>query len=923
MATSTSTLDIIKASAKDLQSPDPAKKARALEIKKRYEAGAFNDKLVAEGAKPVPIKAPPVDLSKSKLFPDVVQQPGLQSRVPEKPTLIEESVKAAQDVPSDFMEMGKNISEYGSQQIDRVGENIARRGEDGTQSLGDSLMTGLDYVGATLGVASTTLFEGGKGLAKAVLTPEYEQKAEEVFQQMGQGVANTFSEGSRGREAAKEAIAAWEKLKTDKPEIANAIIDAGQVASFAGDIIGLKIGKEAGKELIDATASTLVKTASKTGEVVIPALREGGEALMSKVDEFSVANKAKRVATQEAKVDDAVGRIIQGEPTDIATAKKVLSEVDTTGIKTYSELNDRMDETLDSLRKRVDQELESDPTIYTKFKLARKTEVKGLDGKTKVVYDNPALNALDELEDFYTSVKDIPNKTKIQQYKQKLETGGLRLKDINDIARLHGKDLSGFNASGELASGLTKQAAENTRKGLKEVVRQNLPNDITRTLDESMSDILRTQELTKSMEIKVQKLYQKIKNRTLAQKVGGAIADVVDLVSLGTLRGFIQKLLPSNVGLKTANSLDLEKELAKNLKQIEKLLEIKDEKKFTEAVSQYLEEAQPGLSTRVTSGLKSNEKDALLAKLKNVSPSDVTSDAPSGASSNGFLDNLDLELTQRLDELSVKAEKAGGLSEREYAELKVLMDEVELNTNQTIAPSFSSGATPDKLIQEAKKYKSAEEFVKAPKYKTTVNIQDKNDLKYLEQILSRDSIEDIKNGKMTNWRGDTYEDLARINIVSETPKTIAQQLEGKVSDIKLKSNTFYHGTSAENAQGIMSRGFKTGGSLPESTFRGGGYGKMQNSISLAETPKEASIFSQLTRNGEIVEVKLKDNAKVVSIKGVEDATDLEDYISYLKKEKIDAVYIGGGEKELVVINPKAVIPTKSQLTDIWNKANGN
>ncbi len=239
----------------------------------------------------------------------------------------------------------------------------------------------------------------------------------------------------------------------------------------------------------------------------------------------------------------------------------------------------------------------------------------------------------------------------------------------------------------------------------------------------------------------------------------------------------------------------------------------------------------------------------------------------------------------------------------------------DTNIPPTILPKAKTSSkglgtvAPDKLTIEAKKYK------------TTVNIQDKNDLEYLSQILSRDSIADIKNGKMTNWRGDTYEDLARVNIVSETPKTIAQQLEGKISDVKLKSNTFYHGTSAKNAQGIMNEGFKTGGSLPESTFRGGGYGKMQNSISLAETPKEASIFSTLSRDGEIVEVKLKDNAKVVSIKGVEDANDLEDYISYLKKEKIDAVYIGGGEKELVVINPKAVVPTKSQLTDIWNKAN--
>jgi hypothetical protein len=215
----------------------------------------------------------------------------------------------------------------------------------------------------------------------------------------------------------------------------------------------------------------------------------------------------------------------------------------------------------------------------------------------------------------------------------------------------------------------------------------------------------------------------------------------------------------------------------------------------------------------------------------------------------------------------------------------------------------------DNLIQEAKKYK------------TTVNIQDKNDLEYLGRILSEDNIKDIKSGKMVNFRGIPYEDLARVNIISKTPQTIEQQLAGKIKDVKLKSDTFYHGTSAENAKGIMSSGFKKGGELPEDIFRGGGYGKMQNSISLTETPKDASRFSTLSKGGEIIEAKLKPNSKVVSIQGIEDAVDLEDYISYLRKQKIDAVYIGGGEKELVVINPKAITPTKSQLTDIWKKAN--
>lgn len=205
------------------------------------------------------------------------------------------------------------------------------------------------------------------------------------------------------------------------------------------------------------------------------------------------------------------------------------------------------------------------------------------------------------------------------------------------------------------------------------------------------------------------------------------------------------------------------------------------------------------------------------------------------------------------------------------------------------------------------------------KYKTTLNIQDKNDLEYLGRILSEDNIKDIQAGKMVNFRGTLYEDLVKVNIISKTPQTIEQQLTGKIKAVQLKSDTFYHGTSAENARGIMQLGFKKGSELPKDTFRGGGYGKIQSSISFTETPKDASRFSTLSKDGEIVEAKLKPNSKIVSIQGVEDAVELEDYIAYLRKQKVDAVYIGGGEKELVVINPKMVTPIKSHPTNIWNK----
>jgi len=210
--------------------------------------------------------------------------------------------------------------------------------------------------------------------------------------------------------------------------------------------------------------------------------------------------------------------------------------------------------------------------------------------------------------------------------------------------------------------------------------------------------------------------------------------------------------------------------------------------------------------------------------------------------------------------------------------------------------------------------------VEARKYKTTVNLQDKNDLEYLERIFSKSTIEDILSGQKTNWRGESYEDLARVNFISETPKTIEQQLAGKIKDYKPASDTFYHGTSADSARKIMGEGFKSGTELPKDAYRGGGYGKIQEGVSFAETPKEAGIFSTLTRDGEIVEAKLKKGAKVVTIDGIEDAVDLADYTKYLKKQGIDAVYIGGGEKELVVLNTKAVTPVKSQLLDLYNQS---
>jgi hypothetical protein len=256
--------------------------------------------------------------------------------------------------------------------------------------------------------------------------------------------------------------------------------------------------------------------------------------------------------------------------------------------------------------------------------------------------------------------------------------------------------------------------------------------------------------------------------------------------------------------------------------------------------------------------------------------------------------------------------------------------------NETKTPVLAKSKQvnePKSSVADPRKYKSAEEFVKGQegKYKTTINIQRKEDLEYLGRIFGRDSVEDIKNGKMTNWRGDSYEDLGKVNIVSFVPKTTAQELVGRIKPHTLKSNVIFHGTSPETAGKIKNDGFKVGSALDDDAFRGGGYDAKQNSISFSTDPMIASNFTGTGSRGALIKTTIKPNAKVVTVDGIDYAEDLNKYVKDLRKQGIDAVYIEG-EKEIAVIN-KAVIDKisdvkefdvfnkKSQLTDIWKKDN--
>jgi len=353
----------------------------------------------------------------------------------------------------------------------------------------------------------------------------------------------------------------YSELKEKHPE---AMQDIEDVLNIAAVIPELKAAEAAIKGTTKA-----VKTISRvTGEVLD-------------------THRLSRVANASDEIDTVVGKIVQGKTRDISKAKKALSTIDTTGVKTYSELGEKIDDGIEALAKKVDDSLEKADIGALKPKdLVTTTKVGSKTVKQKFV--NDAINQLDEL---YKKIKDAPSLARIQELKTKLSKEGLTLKELNDLAREYGREFKNkafSKVSQEPLTSVNAQAFENTRKGIKNVVRSKMPDDVTKMLDQRMSEMFNTSHLVRKMEEKVNSLYQRAKKRGILEKVSRKVADVVDAATFGTVSGFVSRLLPSNVGLKVMNSIDLENALSKNLKKLDKLLKVTNDKLLEDGIVKLL-----------------------------------------------------------------------------------------------------------------------------------------------------------------------------------------------------------------------------------------------------------------------------------------------------------------------------------------------
>ncbi len=346
---------------------------------------------------------------------------------------------------------------------------------------------------------------------------------------------------------------AWSDFEAAHPELAGNIKATGNIASILpiGEGVGLAAkGAEKGVDL------------AKTGvNAVKDSLGDAKTAATTAVEHISPTPTSKEV----------VGKITQAStPQELKAAETTLNTIDTTGVKTFKDLSSQIDKKIKENTTSVDTELGKDTTPRKIQSLA--TEVKIGDA---TVRHNYVLDAIKQLKEYYTKTNDVASLGKIKAIEAKLDPikgEGLTPKEVNDLARLHGKDLNAYNANGELASGLTKQAAENTRTGLKETVRNLMTNDTTRATDKSTTALIHTKELVDDMAEKVQKLQNKWQKAGVLQKLGGYVGKGVDIASGGILKGVFKTLLDTgSVEGSSLNAIQLEERLAKNLELLKKL----------------------------------------------------------------------------------------------------------------------------------------------------------------------------------------------------------------------------------------------------------------------------------------------------------------------------------------------------------------
>ncbi len=279
-----------------------------------------------------------------------------------------------------------------------------------------------------------------------------------------------------------------------------------------------------------------------------------------------LAGKARPVTNNVERINKLAGRVNQGAKKDIAPtikATELITPEEVQSINTYDDLSNVMNKKLAETGAKQDAILSSNTETYRLPKLNVKS------GDTQINWVNQMLNGMKE---FYAKTKDYDNLGKVSALKEKALTDGLTVKEINDLARMHSHDMSSYNANSELASGISKVANENIRKGVKNTVKNLVDDPQYKALDKDFEIIFNTKKLAQKNYDNFLKSQNRIKDEGFLRKYGVKTAEVINQISRGYISGFVSGFVPKGAGMRLNTSHGMGIDLSKNLQELHSLV---------------------------------------------------------------------------------------------------------------------------------------------------------------------------------------------------------------------------------------------------------------------------------------------------------------------------------------------------------------
>jgi hypothetical protein len=464
---------------------------------------------------------------------------------------------------------------------------LADVGNQTAQTISDNITGSGQYAGQTplrRGVQATAAAFSSVPKGALAMAPEPVRKGVEyVSDKIGQGFnaltnkigSTKFMQEAAGSTYTDPVTGASTYTPNDLGVLEEGLGIAASGGEIAGNILGARGVVQGGQ---------IVSNATKTAAGATSVFLNDAASATSKLVSNATGLVKRTVSTPEKTIPATVGEVLQGKPKDVALGIKAFKEIDTDGVETYAELGNRIDDSIRRLSQVVDDELAVD---VTKTKLSDlTTTLTTQSGKT--VSTNYVDTALKQMKELYEKTGDVQKAADIDELIARAETEGLTRLDVNNISRVYNTEFGSkaFNQMGEPLTSVNAQFYETVRKGLKGKARDGIGGAAAKEADEAISALYNTKTLVQKNIDAVNRLQQKISERGTFEKAGYYLSKYADILTGGSVRGFVGGILPRGAGYKTMNALDLETRLQKNLEIIKRASEATDDAEMAKILSE-------------------------------------------------------------------------------------------------------------------------------------------------------------------------------------------------------------------------------------------------------------------------------------------------------------------------------------------------